>query len=193
MIFIAACLLIVSAKSQPAQPGKDELSVRQFVQSFYDWYAPRVEDDGSHFPPRDYMMVALRTKREMFTPVLRNALVADSFAAEHDPDDPTGLDSEPFLAGQDFPSHYKVGKAIHRGSKWYIDVKGVKEKGWGDNVPSLTAVVEKHRGRYGWRFSNFAYSNDPSDNLLFMLHQLKEEHADNARRRRARKTKTHGH
>jgi hypothetical protein len=176
-MLIAVSLLILQTKSRPVRPASEVASVRRFVQRFYDWYSPRVGDDIGRYPELNYMMIALRTKRAMFTPELRHALAEDEALKDRHPGELYGLEFEPFLAGQDFPKYYKAGVARHKGKFWYVDVTGLQDKEWtGSNVPSLVVVVEKHKSQYGWRFTNFVYSDkNPDDNLLDILKEDRTE------------------
>ena len=176
MVLIAT-LVLAQAGARQSHHVSDTASARRFVQRFYDWYSPRVGDDVDRYPELDYMMIALRTKRGMFTPELRHLLAEDEALKDRHPGELYGLDFEPFLAGQDFPKHYKVGTVRRKGKFWYVHVTGLNDAEWrSNNVPSLVAVVEKHKSQYGWRFTNFVYSEkNSSDNLLDILKEDSKE------------------
>jgi len=58
-----------------ASPASDTAAVRSFVQGFYDWYAPNVEENGGYFR-------VLRERDSVLTIELAAALRGDSLADE---------------------------------------------------------------------------------------------------------------
>ena len=165
---IQALAFIVAVSCQHTKPGTSEdVSVKKFVQAFYDWYTPRALKGDSE-------MLTLKVKGNAFSPDLKRALMEDRKAQEKVKDEVVGLDFDPFLNSQDVANTYTAKKVEHKGQKWLASVyghyKGQKE----DPTPSVIAQVEK--GKSGWRFTNFIYP-DPKKptNLLQVLSDLKKE------------------
>ncbi len=150
------------APIQSAESG----SVRRFVQGFYDWYTPKAFGSG------DAELAALKTKSEMFTPELRRALLEDWKASSENADEIVGLDFDPFLNSQDPYTKYLAEKVEKKGASWLVSVYGSSKEGK-SAVADVIAKVEKTKGKYGWRFTNFIY--DKSSNLLGVLREFKKE------------------
>ena len=160
---IAFIFVHAITKQHSPKPSEDAISVKKFVQNFYDWYTPRALK-------ADNEMRTLTEKAAMFTPQLRQALIEDRRAQEKVSDEIVGLDFDPFLNSQDPAEKYTVKKVEHKGNAWLATVfgryKGQKE----DTDASVVAQVE--RTKTGWRFTNFIYGKD---NLLSELKQLKKD------------------
>ena len=113
-----------STLDSAADPAAD--SVRRFVQSFYDWYAPLDGDrDGSaRTSPYDSVLIA---RPEALTPELLAAFRAD---VQKQRADTTGeivsvsADYDVFLSSQDPCGHYDAGAVVRTAHGWSVKVQG---------------------------------------------------------------------
>ncbi len=139
-------------------------SPRVFVKTFYDWYVPIANQDHKG-PSSD---AAIKQKSSMFSLELANALREDSAAQAKAQGEIVGLDSDPFLSTQDPESRYKVGKVIHKGDRWFVEVHGVRN-GKPHLTPDVIAELQP-RGK-SWVFVNFQTPGKPD--LLSVLTKLR--------------------
>jgi len=175
MVYLRGCfavglILSAHAMAQVASKPQDSSSCRRFVQQYYDWYVPLIQQtrNGRAWD------VALQRKAEVFDPALLRALKADSEAAARATDDIVGLDFDPFVGSQDAANHYEARRVTWRDNKCSVEV-------W--NAPSTAAAAKSEKpdviadlalDRGHWRFLNFRYP-DVNDDLVNVLAQLREE------------------
>jgi hypothetical protein len=169
---------IAAFEAGPLRPrsAAEIASVRRFTQRFYNWYCDKLAIEFATPSKRGHDPIeadvrAVRTKRDMFTPELRRALLCDRAAQEKNTEYIVGLDSDPFVSGQDPASHYTVRKIEHRRNFWYASVWSMYGKQ--THEPDVIAKVERTKGKHGWRFVNFLYSD--GDNLIDTLRALKDD------------------
>jgi hypothetical protein len=147
--------------SPPEAPGE----VRDFVQSFYDWYVPKSLAKS----PTPAWVLAIRQKRSLFSPQLLSALSRD-FSAQAKPSGSiVGLDFDPFLNGQDTGDRYEVGRVAESGDNYRVEVHGVWSGKKSEN-PDVIVELSRHRGH--WMFTNFRYPENRD--LLATLQLLAE-------------------
>jgi hypothetical protein len=160
--------VLTLAHSLHAQAKNDQHvqeSLRVFVQSFYDWYAPKAL--GSNSGPA--WNNALRTKEGYFSPGLALKLRNDADAQAKAEGEIVGLDFDPFLNGQDPGEHYEVGKIVQRGESYWVDIHSVSSGKMSEKPTVIAEVVQRNDQ---WRFVNFHYLN--GRDLLGVLKALKE-------------------
>jgi len=157
--------LLSSAVTQ--RPAAEDLAVLKFVQGFYDWYTPVAL--GEHSVPAD--VLALKSRRSDFTVKLARALAADEAAQAKASGEIVGLDFDPFLNSQDPDKRYQVGKIMHTGQRFLVEIHGVVD-GKAVAKPEVVADVVRVGGKY--RFENFLYPEN-GGNLLSVLKTLAAE------------------
>ena len=140
-------------------------STVDFVQRFYDWYAPFAQTD--HKGPA--FESAIKRGATLFSAELRSALMADAAAQSKVPEHIVGIDFDPFLNSQDPAGRYETGKVIEQGNRYLFDIHAVIE---GDKQlrPAVIAEVEQQSGN--WVFVNFRYPE--GSDLLSTLRKLSE-------------------
>jgi hypothetical protein len=150
--------------AMPLAHGHDrEQEVRDFVQSFYDWYVPKFTLESIAAER------ALRERPEIFRRDLYRALDAD-FRAQANSGEINGIDWDPFTASQDPCDRYSAGRVAGGGNVYRVSVTGNCGRSSRHGADAI-AVVEWEDGR--WRFINFEYP-DHSGNLIDTLRQLAE-------------------
>jgi hypothetical protein len=160
----AVFVLVLVCSLAPAESlNREGEAARKFVQSFYDWYVPQTSKPESE-------LLALRTKRSLFTPQLRNALLEDWRAQAKVSDMIVGLDGDPFLNSQDPGDPYVAVSARAKGRVWLVPVHLVRD-GKRSKAPQVIAAVE--RVKTGWRFTNFLFPD--GNDLLSVLKELQKE------------------
>jgi hypothetical protein len=92
--------------------------VRDFVQSFYDWYVPKFTLNGIAAER------ALRERPEIFRRDLYRALDADFRAQANSPGESTGIDWDPFTASQDPCDRYTARNVAGGGNVYRVSVTG---------------------------------------------------------------------
>ena len=163
-------LAISSSLAQENRPSDKQKSCRDFVQAFYDWYAPKaLENDRGR--AWDF---ALQYKPSAFSPELLQALKDDSQAQAKVKGEIVGLDFDPFLNSQDPSPHYFLGSVSCRDDDCSVEVYGVSSSGKRDTTvrPEL-ALRNKH-----WIFVNFHYGKSKfseDENLVTTLQGLQAE------------------
>lgn len=140
-------------------------SVSQFVQKFYDWYAP-LANRGGDLPP---WASVLQQKESALSPRLAAALRADYEAQSKAEGEIVGLDFDPFLGSQDPCDYYRAGKVSPKGQSYSVEVRSTCAEGTGVG-PAVVAELVPRNG--SWVFDNFYYPSAQSD-LLSVLRQLK--------------------
>lgn len=168
------CLLVALPFTGQAQGGSvpsASNSVRNFVQAFYDWYAPKAAKSGAG---RTWD-TALNKKANCFSTALRHQLRADSDEQAKVAGEIVGLDFDPFLDSQDPDRYYRVGKVASKDRTYLVEVHRVVS----DKVEQQRTVTAEVAGKAGqWYFINFHYPNGPT--LLDVLKSLqKSRHKTN--------------
>lgn len=161
-------LCIVLSLAMPAglraSSSLPEDSVRQRVQSFYDWYTAKA--NGSRGVPA--WVHATRQRRGWFSPQLSRALAADAAAQARTKGDVTGLDFDPFLNTQDPEEHYEAHSA-----RCEAGVCSVPVFPRGDTTGHAAVTAEMTQRAGQWRFTNFRYPE--GRDLLQVLRALETE------------------
>jgi hypothetical protein len=155
VLLVLPCSLVGQAKSDQ-ESFKDP---REFVQAFYDWYAPLALKEDSTTASD----IALKQKRSSFSPQLALLLKEDS-DAQAKCGELIGLDFDPFLFSQDPAEKYIVGRISRKGQNYIADVYGI-DHGFRSKVADVSAEFSEKSGQ--WFFVNFYYPK--SVDLLTML------------------------
>lgn len=165
---LAACSFSASAQQSVVPERIPEC--RRFAQEFYSWYVPFTQR-RLNGPASD---VALRRKSAVFSPGLLKALRIDSEAQARAKGKIDGLDSDPFVGGQDPADHYAVRQVTTRGDRCFAEV-------WRDSRTDTSAksqkpeVVAELAQRAGhWEFVNFYYPDVNAD-LMSILASLRKD------------------
>ncbi len=178
-LIYSCCLLLATppllAHAQKTKIGSQDVaeSPSDFVKQFYAWYVPRLLTDNS-IPAYE---LALKHKKDIFTPILFNALRDDFAASAKVSDEIVGLDFDPFLNTQDPCKRYEVGNTIQKGDSYWIEVYGICS-GKRSKKPDVWPEVVRTNGR--WQFANFHYEHEAkaypdSDDLMGILKLLRED------------------
>jgi len=138
-------------------------SPREFVESFYQWYVPRINSDTQD---RSWDSV-LKDKRSALGDQLFKLLM-ENFDAQARCEDLVGLDFDPFLYTQDPAGRYVVGRITRKGQTYLADIYAVGSGEKGEK-PDVTAEFVEKGGR--WFFVNFHYPD--GGDLLTILKSAK--------------------
>jgi hypothetical protein len=160
--------LLFSLLCSPQAYATEDLSqksLRNFVQGFYDWYAPKALRDNSGLA----WDVAVKEKGCYFSKELALQLQEDSNAQAKAQGDIVGLDFDPFLNSQDPEGHYKVGLITQKSGGYWVDIDGDSS---GNKAENVIVVAELAYKNGQWKFVNFHYPN--GYNLLAVLKALRE-------------------
>lgn len=149
---VALVLALVAVLAVPKallcqNPTTDEVSCREFVQDFYDWYVPIATADKERITGR------LLPGKSSFDPVLWKMLVADDEAQSHS-NEIVGLDFDPILNSQDPSPKFIVKSASARDGRCNAAVIGVN-RGVEDEHVKPELVLSNGR----WIFVNFRYES----------------------------------
>ena len=145
-------------------PSPSDASCRTFVQNFYDW----------HVAHQTNFETAMRWKRSVLSPQLRDALLEDLAASRKNANETVGLDFDPFVNSQDPAPLYRVGKTTVNAGSCFAEVHGVPSDR--KDQPDVTAELRPENG--SWRFVNFHYGSDngaENENLISILRRLKRD------------------
>jgi hypothetical protein len=171
LILLAASPALSQEPRKPApKTAPTERSCRTFVQAFYDGYLREVNKENVSSD------LTLKYRPSALSRELRRQLAEDSAAQDKSPEYIVGLDFDPFLNAQDTADRYVTGAVRRRGSSYRVEVYGYwngKKNAKPDVVPELAYQA----GR--WTFVNFHYGTKPSENLLSILKELREERKKN--------------
>jgi hypothetical protein len=167
-MFVCLQAASFSLRAQQDGPGTIQKSCQDFVQAFYDWYAPIALKE--HSGPA--WNLALEYKSNSFASDISRHLKKDSAAQAKNAGEIVGLDFDPFLNNQDSDERYVVGNVAVKGDSYWADVYAVRS-GEKNAKPDIVAELMRKSGR--WLFVNFhygksAYSND--ENLVSILKAL---------------------
>jgi hypothetical protein len=159
-----------AAKPTPTELHVSQASCRNSVQSFYDWYLPRLMREVR----TPAMKRALNARSSYFSPQLRRGLTADLAASAKSPDEIVGLDFDPFVNSQDPAARYVVKKAYRVERGYRVEVHGVID-GKANEAPDVIPEVVLSHGH--WMFVNFHYpaeGTEPKTDLLKVLRVLRD-------------------
>ncbi len=162
-------VLMILASSLGAQERtSDNGSAREFVQAFYDWYAP-----GATKAAESNKDFGWQKRASCFDTKLVGALKEDE-NAQSKAKEIVGLDFDPFLSGQDPCAPYKAGDVVRKEGRYFVEVNA-ECPGVTVQKPTVTAEIVKHDGH--WIFVNFHYPDPkPSgSDLLSILKELRED------------------
>lgn len=147
----------------------DAVSVRQFVQQFYDWYAPIAQEDQRKRPAA---AEAIERRKSSFSPELWSALKED-LDAQAKSREIVGIDWDPFLNSQDPCEKYSAGAVKEQGGLFLVEVF-MAACGDGAKLSGPAVVANIRKSGKAWQFTNFT---DPEHhvNLMEALKVLKQE------------------
>ena len=174
-LLLTSSLLLVGRLSQ-AQPSPAAAapqvqangavgSVRNFVQGFYTWYAPKAAQLNAGLP----LNMALHQKASWFSSELNRKLRTDWQAQATAKQEVDALDFDPFLNSQDPDPYYRVVRVTSKGQRYLVEVHRVIA-GKVEKQRTVTAEVAGKEGH--WYFLNFQYPG--GYNLLSMLAALQK-------------------
>jgi hypothetical protein len=182
-LFVSGCSPRSKAPSSESEPPNVQYSSQQaaintkrdscwsFVQGFYDWYVPQTTREQEQIRKEPSSDLALKYKRDAFSPTLFKALKDDS-DAQADSDELVGIDFDPFLASQDPDDRYEVQNVTHDGNVCRAEVYGVSS---GSKRSSPDVIPELVRWQKTWRFVNFHYPDLDNSDLLTILREAAED------------------
>ncbi|MEN0054541.1 MAG: hypothetical protein AAGC65_12790 [Mucilaginibacter sp.] len=176
--FSMIMLCMVMILDVNAQSVSEKENVRTFVQKFYDWYIVLYKAPVDKKHPVCSCEIAVKQRPEYFDAHLRKALIDDYAAQAKAKGEIVGLDSDPFLGGQDIGLGYQTGKVKSTGNKFLVDIhdigKGKSEKETLAAPIAVIAEVTKVAGHPV--FTNFIFLDDGKQySLLQMLKDLSNE------------------
>jgi hypothetical protein len=164
-----AVLLSGCRQGQTTDKAAEDLSCRHFVQDFYAWYVPSLQQMDA--PER-----AVQNKPELFMATLLQSL-KDDFTAQAKSKEIDGMDFDPFVGGQDFGNQYDTGQTTLTGNRCSVEVWHSSSSGLAPSTKP-DVVAELVRDQAGWRFSNFRYPDLKTD-LIRVLASLAEARRKN--------------
>ena len=146
----------------------DITAVQDFVQDFYNWYAPASASRGSERPAD----LALHDRPAAFDPALARQLKEDSDAQVKVHDDIVGLDFDPFLSAQDPCRRYEVMNVEANAQHYLVAVRGV---GGCEKHDTADVIAEVASVNGAWVFVNFHYPGPDQTDLLTVLKKLRDD------------------
>jgi hypothetical protein len=175
--FILSCIscailaITTGCRNASAPIGADEgAACRQFAQSFYDWYVPLTQKEGSGLP----WNVVLERKGDVLAPDLFQGLKVDSDAQAQAKGDLVGIDFDPFVGSQDPSDRYEARRVTWTGDRCSVEVWPASPADTAEKTTKPDVIAELAREKGRWRFHNFRYPELKSD-LLGVLAQLRED------------------
>lgn len=175
--FTILSFLMTGIVAKAEVPSKEEQSCREFVQSFYNWYAKLARQESKESSDDR----ALKLKKTNFSTEIARRLKEDADASAKSRDGIVGLDFDPFLNAQDVGERYTVGKATKKGRNYLVEVYGTWNGKKGVK-PDVTPELSNQGGH--WIFENFHYQKTDipeNENLLSVLSALKKDREKNFR------------
>lgn len=160
-ICIAIVLIFFSSWAQAQSAAQADA----FTKSFYNWYLQKGKNRTTDS--------VLLHKKEVLSPDLYKLLKADRDTQAKSPGELVGLGFDPFLNAQDVAQKYEFGKAMLKGSYYWVDVYGLWN-GEKSKKPDLTAEVSC--SATACQFVDFHYEAErPEDRSLIQeLKMLKK-------------------
>ncbi|MBX9688707.1 MAG: YbjP/YqhG family protein [Candidatus Obscuribacterales bacterium] len=167
---LALFLSFLSGAILPAEALEQKLACKTFVQDFYNWYfAKTTSPIPKNSSPLD---IALKLKKDAFSPELLRQLKADIDAQTKVPDEIVGLDFDPILNTQSQADRYQVGNVTAKGKSFLVEVYGFWDKKKSPKPDVIPELISKD-GK--WQFVNFRYQNSGDSDLLSVLKTLRAE------------------
>lgn len=150
---VMCCMLLglLSPACAVTSEAETTQSVRQFVQSFYDWYVPKALS-SSPGPPWG---AALQARPGSFSTEMASLLRKEIREQAQTKGEISGLDFDPFLSTQDPDDHYNVGGVVKKDDSYWVSIYG----GPAERSQPPALVVEVRRVDDRWQFTNFRYPN----------------------------------
>jgi hypothetical protein len=169
-------IMFLDVNAQHAVNDKED--ARVFVQQFYDWYVNLYMAPMDKKHPVTSCEIAIKQRPEYFDSGLRKALTDDYTAQARVKGEIVGLDSDPFLGGQDIGLGYQTGSVKNIGNKFLVNIhdisKGKPEREKLAAPVIVVAEVAKLNGHFA--FTNFIFLIDGKPyGLLKMLKGLSNE------------------
>lgn len=166
-----------------AQPSvQDKADVKAFVQKFYDWYVVLYTAPVNKKNPACSCEIPTKQHPEYFDLSLRKALKDDFAAQAKVKGEIVGLDSDPFLGGQDIGLGYQAGNVKNIGNKFLVDIHDI-DKGKSEKeklAAPVTVIAEVAKSNEHFVFTNFIFLIDGKRfSLLKMLKDLSDERKNN--------------
>ncbi len=165
-LLVGYTLLVAVLPPWQVNPARVDVLSKQFVQSFYDWYAPK-SVDATQGPG---WAVALRERRSNFTPELSRAIAADLAAQSKTSGEIVGLDFDPFLGSQDPCESYETGRVTQSRRAYSVEVFAICN-GKRSERPDVLVVLSRQQN--AWVFTNFSYPG--GGDLLSVLKALRNQ------------------
>jgi len=169
-------LLVVLATtnvlSAPKNRESMETSCHQFVQAFYDCYAPIADASANPGAKSESPVLhALTARRDSVIPRLRQLLIEDE-SAQSKANEIVRIDYDPFLFSQDPCERYAAEKVTIRNDRCFVEVHAIcqrQRRVKADVTPEL-GYQNAH-----WAFLDFHYGQSSSGGLLNNLKALQRE------------------
>jgi hypothetical protein len=154
----------LSAQRGAAQPSDEEC--RNFVQSFYDWYAPNALNDP-------YYAGEVLLKSEFLSLDLTRQLKEVDYVEERSGGD-IWLSVDPIVNSEDLWEKFVARNVTRLGDHYLVEVYGVSSAAKDGNAAVVPELVFQS-GR--WTFVNFHYPGNlvssGNENLLSVLRRLR--------------------
>ena len=142
-------------------------SVRQFAQSFYDWYVLLGEKAATS--RYDSLLIA---RAGTFAPPLLAALKEDVDAQRQTPDIVSVIgDYDPFLNSQDPCNRYDAREVVPVPGGYAVSVYSM----CADGTATLAVIADVQRSINAWAFSNFRIPGQAQYDLVSQLRAAKAE------------------
>ncbi|HKV04479.1 MAG TPA: hypothetical protein VJO53_05145 [Candidatus Acidoferrales bacterium] len=166
LLLLAGIVRPLSAQLSNLQ-ASDE-ACRNFVQSFYDWYAPNLLDDSPYESAIDRVL-----ESGLLSPDLARELkeVTDT-EAKSGGDIWLGVD--PIVHSEDLWEKFVARSVTRQGDHYFVEIHGVSSEKKDDSADVVAELVFQ-TGR--WIFVNFHYpgylESSGNENLLSVLRRLR--------------------
>jgi len=167
--------VILFSKVQAQLVNGDKDAAKAFVQKFYDWYVPVYNLPPNPKAPSS-IRVAVTKKKDVFDVTLYKALI--DYLNTPPVEEMDGLDSDPFINGQDAGKGYEAGNVKQIGNKFFVDIHNI-EKGKSSKATLAAEVVvipEVAKVKGKWVFINFTFPFEGKRyDLLDMLNNIRKQ------------------
>lgn len=172
IVGLIVLLVIANVLFGQENQAQTQTSCHQFVQAFYDWYAPIADASANPGTKSESpVLLALRSRRDSFTPGLRRLLIEDD-RAQSKAHEIVGIDYDPFLFSQDPCERYAAEKVTIRNDRCFVEVHPICQ-GQRREKADVTGELGYQNGH--WVFIDFHYLQDESGSLLSNLEALRRE------------------